>query len=97
MKDLLEKKTEAEQRQVDVVHILNDGKAIMAGKELEPFAERFLWIENSEIANLIQELKPQTDPNRKSIIVVFENKEIKTYPNISKNFNQYSLLSKAGL
>jgi hypothetical protein len=97
MKDLLEKKTETEQRQVDVVHILNDGRAIMAGKELEPYVERFLWMDKSEIVNLIQELKSQTDPNRKSIIVAFENKEIKTYPNISKNFNQYNLLSKASL
>lgn len=97
MKDILELEIPVEERQVDIVHILNDGKVIMSGKELQPFAEKFAWIKPNEITNLVQELKPQTDSHRKSIIAIFETREIKTYPNVSKNFHQYNLLNKSGL
>lgn len=97
MKDILELEIPVEERQVDIVHILNDGQVIMSGKELQALAEKFDWIKPSEISNLVQELKPQTDTHRKSIIAIFETREIKTYPNVSKNFHQYNLLNKSGL
>lgn len=97
MKDILELDIPIEERQVDIVHILSDGRVIMSGKELQSVAEKFNWIKPSEISNLVQELKPQTDFHRKSIITIFETREIKTYPNVSKNFHQYNLLNKSGL
>ncbi len=97
MKDILELEIALEERQVDIVHILNDGKVIMSEKELQSIAEKFTWIKPNEISELVQELKPQTDSHRKSIIAIFETREIKTYPNISKNFHQYNLLNRSGL
>ncbi len=97
MKDILELEIAVEERQVDIVHILNDGQVIMFGKEMQTFADRFTWIKPNEITNLVQQLKPQTDSHRKSIIAIFETREIKTYPNVSKNFHQYNLLNKSGL
>lgn len=97
MKNILELEIPVAERQVDVVYILNDGKVIISEKELTPFIENFSWIKQHEIENLIQELRPQTDEHRKSIVAIFQTREIKTYPNISKNFNKYNLLNKAGL
>lgn len=97
MKDILELEIPVEERQVDIVHILNDGQVIMSKKELDALADKFNWIKPNEISNLVQELKPQTDSHRKSIIAIFETREIKTYPNVSKNFHQYNLLNKSGL
>jgi hypothetical protein len=97
MKDILELEVPVEERQVDVVHILNDGQVILSKKELQVLADKFEWIKPKEISNLVEQLKPQTDPHRKSIIAIFETREIKTYPNVSMNFHQYSLLNKSGL
>lgn len=97
MKDILELEIPVKERQVDIVHILNDGRVIMSGKELQALAEKFTWIKSNEISNLVQELKPQTDSHRKSIVAIFESREIKTYPNVSINFTNYSLLNKSGL
>lgn len=97
MKVILELEIPVEERQVDIVHILNDGRIIMSGKELQSLAEKFTWIKQNEISNIVQELKPQTDSHRKSIIAIFETREIKTYPNVSKNFTNYGLLNKSGL
>jgi len=97
MKDTLELEIPVDERQVDVVYILNDGRIIISEKELQPFAEKFTGMKHNEILNIVQELKPQTDAHRKSIIAIFESREIKTYPNVSKNFHQYNLLNKSGL
>lgn len=86
-----------ELRQVDVIHILNDGQVIISKKEFEQFEERFSWINSNQIIGMILELRSQTDSNRKSIIVIHESGDIKTYPNISKNFTKFNLLNKSGL
>jgi hypothetical protein len=97
MKDILEYDLPVQERQVDVVHILNEGKIIMSKKELDPFAEKFDWVNRDEIINMVLGLKSQTDSNRKSIIAIFETKEVKTFPNVSKNFTDYTLLNKSGI
>jgi hypothetical protein len=97
MKDITEYDLPIEERQVDVVHILKDGKVIMAKKELEPFANNFDWVTRDEIVDMVLGLKHQTDANRKSIIAIFETREVKTYPNVSKNFTDYTLLNKSGI
>jgi hypothetical protein len=97
MKEILELEVPVEERQVDVIYILNDGKVILSGKESLSIAERFTWLKQDDISNLVRELKPQTDFHRKSIIAIFETREIKTYPNVSKNFHQYNLLNTSGL
>lgn len=97
MKDILQDELPVQERQVDVVHILKDGQVIMAKKELEPIADKFEWVNRDEIVDMVLGLKPQTDSSRKSIIAIFESREIKTYPNVSKNFTDYTLLNKSGL
>ncbi len=97
MKDILQDDLTVQERQVDVVHILKDGQVIMAKKELDPIADKFDWVNRDEIVDMVLGLKPQTDSNRKSIIAIFESREIKTYPNVSKNFTDYTLLNKSGL
>ena len=97
MKEILEYDLPVNERQVDVVHILNDGKILMSKKELDPFQDKFNWVNETEIANLVIELRSHTDSSRKSIIAIFESREIKTYPNVSKNFTDYTLLNKSGL
>ena len=67
----------------------------MAKKELEPFANNFDWVNRDEIVGMVLGLKPQTDSNRKSIIAIFVTREVKTYPNVSKNFTDYTLLNKS--
>jgi len=51
----------------------------------------------SDISNLDSELKPRTDAHRKFIIVIFETREIKTYPNGSKSFSNYGSVNKSSL
>ena len=98
MRDILEYyEIPVEQRQVDVVHILNDGKLILTKKELELVKDKFSFVNPQEIVGLILQLRPQTDSNRKSIIVIYESGDIKTHPNISKNFTKYNLLNKSSL
>lgn len=97
MKDILEYDLPIQERQVDVVHILNDGKIIMSKSELEPFAKKFDWVNRDEIIDMVLGLRPQTDSSRKSIIAIFETREVKSFPNVSKNFTDYTLLNKSGL
>jgi hypothetical protein len=97
MKDIIEYDLPVEERQVDVVHILKDGQVIMAKKELEPISDKFEWVNRDEIVDIVLGLRSQTDSNRKSIIAIFETREVKTYTNVSKNFTDYSLLNKSGL
>lgn len=97
MKELLEYETPVTERQVDIVHILNTGEIILNKKELDPFNDRFTWVKSTEVENLVMELKPQTDSNRKSIVAIFESGEIRTYSNVSNNFTDYSLLNKSGI
>ena len=97
MKNILEFDLPIQERQVDVVHILNDGKIIMSKNELQPFSDKFDWVNRDEIVDMVLGLKPQTDSSRKSIIAIFETREVKTYPNVSKNFTDYTLLNKSGL
>lgn len=97
MKDILEFDLPIEERQVDVVHILIDGKIIMSKNDLQPFTDKFDWVNRDEIVDMVLGLKPQTDSSRKSIIAIFETREVKTYPNVSKNFTDYTLLKKSGL
>jgi len=97
MKDITEYDLPIEERQVDVVHILKDGQVIMAKKELEPFENNFDWVNRDEIVEMVLGLKPQTDSNRKSIIAIFETREVKTYRNVSKKFTDYTLLNKSGI
>ncbi len=97
MKDITEYDLPIEERQVDIVHILKDGQIIMAKKELGPIADKFDWVNRDEILDIVLGLKPQTDSSRKSIIAIFETREVKTYPNVSKNFTDYTLLNKSGI
>jgi hypothetical protein len=97
MKELIEYDLPVHERQVDIVHILNDGKIILSARELEQFQDKFTWVNSNEITSKVLGLRPQTDSNRKSIIAIFETREIKTYPNVSKNFTNYGLLNKSGL
>jgi hypothetical protein len=97
MKNILEFDLPIEERQVDVVHILKDGKIIMSKNELQPFTDKFDWVNRDEIVDMVLGLKPQTDSSRKSIIAIFETREVKTYPNVSKNFTDYTLLNKSAL
>lgn len=85
------------ERQVDVVYILLDGTIIMSEKELEQYRRRFEWVNSIGIQRQVITLKPMTDASRKSIIAIFESGEIKQYPNVSKNFTDYTLLNKSGL
>lgn len=86
-----------EQRRVDIIRILKDGQVIISKKEFEEVEEKFSWVNRQELVNTILELRSQTDSNRKSIIAIFETREIKTFPNISKNFTKFNLLNKSGL
>ena len=98
MKELIEQyDIPVEQRQVDIIHILNDGRVIISKKEFDAVTEKFTWVNHDQIIEMVQELRLQTDSSRKSIIAIFENREIKTFPNISKNFTKYNLLNKTGL
>ncbi len=97
MKELLEYEISVDERQVDIVHILSGGEVIMNRKELDPFTDRFEWLKPNEVANMVQELKPKTDSSRKSIIAIFETGEIRAYPNVSKNFTDYTLLNKSSI
>ena len=97
MKELLEYEISVKERQVDVVHILSNGEVIINKKELDQFKDRFAWADTNKITALVNELKPQTDSNRKSIIAIFETGEIRTYPNVSNNFTDYTLLNKSGI
>lgn len=97
MKNIKEYDLPIEERQVDVVHILKDGQIIMAKKELELFATNFDWVNRDEIVDMVLGLKPKTDSSRKSIIAIFETREVRTYPNVSKNFTDYTLLNKSGI
>ncbi len=85
------------ERQVDVVYILNNGTIIMSAKEFLPYKNKFLWVNSINIQRQIIALRLITDSSRKSIIAIFETGEIKQYPNVSKNFTDYSLLNKSGL
>jgi len=86
-----------EERQVDTIYILNNGNVILTKSEFELIAEKFAWVNQNEIENKVLELRSQTDSNRKSIIAVYETGNIKSFPNISKNFTKYMLLSKISL
>lgn len=98
MKELIEQyDIPVEQRQVDIIHILKDGTVIISKKEFEDVAEKFMWVNRNQIISMVLELRPQTDSSRKSIIAIYESGEIKTFPNISKNFTKYNLLNKSGL
>lgn len=97
MKDIHQDDLPVQERQVDVIHILKDGKIIMSKNELNPFSDKFEWVNRDEILDMVLGLQPQTDSSRKSIIAIFESREIKTYPNVSKNFTDYTLLNKSGL
>jgi hypothetical protein len=96
MKDLLEIDIPVQERQVDVVHILKDGTALMQ-RDIAPHAHLFTWLDHNHVEHLKSELKPQTDAHRKSIIAIFETGQIRTYPNVSGNFTSYSLLNKSSL
>lgn len=98
MKELIEQyDIPVEQRQVDIIHILNDGRVIISKKDFEEVKEKFAWVNQRQIFESVQELCRQTDSSRKSIIVIYEAKEIKTFPNISKNFTKYNLLNRTSL
>ncbi len=97
MKDIIEYDLPIKERQVDVVHILKDGQVIMAKGEFEAVADKFDWVNRDEIIDMVLGLRPQTDSSRKSIIAIFETREVKTYPNVSKNFTDYTLLNKSGI
>jgi hypothetical protein len=85
------------ERQVDIVHILRDGTVIFSAKELFANQDKFNWVNIIGIQRLVITLRPMTDSNRKSIVAIFETGEIKQYPNVSKNFTDYTLLNKSGL
>lgn len=85
------------ERQVVVIHLLNDGQVLIGKKELEAFADRFAWVDQNKIANSVVELRTQTESSRKSIIAIFESGEIRSYPNVSPNFTNYALLNKSGI
>ena len=87
----------AQEKQIVLVHVLADGTIILSAKELEPYEDKFAWVNIIGIERLIISLRPMTDPARKSIIVIFETGEIKQFPNVSKNFTDYTLLNKSGL
>lgn len=98
MKELIElNDIPVEERQVDIIYILNDGNVILTKREFELVAEKFAWVNHNEIENEALELRPQTDSNRKSIIAVYETGDIKSFSNISKNFTKYTVLSKISL
>lgn len=86
-----------QEKQVVLVHILKDGTIILSAKELEPHEDKFAWVNVLGVERLITSLRPMTDSNRKSIVAIFETGEIKQYPNVSKNFTDYTLLNKSGL
>lgn len=97
MRELIELDIPVEQRQVDIIHILNDGEIILNSKELEKHQDKFAWVNKNQIVDLVLSLRPLTDSHRKSIIAIYQSGEIKTFPNISKNFTKYNLLNKCGL
>ena len=86
-----------QEREVVVIHILKGGEIIMSAKELEAHQNKFSWVNTIDIQRRILGVRPMTDSNRKSIIAIFETGEIKQYPNVSKNFTDYTLLNKSGL
>jgi hypothetical protein len=96
MKDILEFDVPVQERQVDIVHILKDGRVIMQ-RDIKPYDHLFTWLDHNQIQHMVSELKPRTDEHRKSIVAVFETGEVRTYPNVSKNFTNYGLLNKSGL
>lgn len=85
------------ERQVDIIHILNDGHIIISVQEFEPYQNRFSLIDAGEVRRVVRGIRSLTDSSRKSIVTIFENGEIKQYPNVSKNFTDYTLLNKSGL
>lgn len=85
------------ERQVVIIHILNDGQVLIGKKELEAFADRFTWVDKNKITNSVVDLRAQTESLRKSIIAIFESGEIRSYPNVSPNFTNYALLNKSGI
>lgn len=93
MKAIMEMDVEIQERQIDIVYILNDGAAVMQ-REIKPYAPFFNWVDLNHIQELVRNLKLQTDGYRKSIVAIFESGEIRTYSNISHNFTQYNLLNK---
>lgn len=94
MRELIELDIPIEQRQVDIIHILNDGEIILNSKELEKHQDKFTWVNKNQIVDLVLSLRSLTDSHRKSIIAIYQSGEIKTFPNISKNFAKYGLLFK---
>lgn len=86
-----------QEKQIVLVHVLADGTIILSAKELQSHEDKFAWVNVLGVERLITALRPMTDSNRKSIIAIFETGEIKQYPNVSKNFTDYSLLNKSGL
>ena len=83
-----------DQGEIVIVYVLNNNSYIVSKKEIEQYKDRFNWINESEIENMVWKLRSQTDISRKSVILIEENKNIKACPNISKNFTKYNLLSK---
>ena len=96
MKDLLEYDVPVKERQIDVVYVLRNGNAILE-KDIAPHAHLFTWLDHNQVEHMAMGLKPQTDEHRKSIIAIFETGQIRTYPNVSLNFTDYTLLNKSSL
>lgn len=96
MKDLLEYDVPVVERQIDIVYVLRDGETVLE-KDSSPYTHLFTWLDHNYIEHQKMELKPQTDEHRKSIIAIFETGQIRTYPNVSPNFTDYTLLNKSSL
>lgn len=72
---------------VCIVRILSTGEPVITLNEYREVADRFAWEDRSVILKRLFHLQQQTDENRRSYIVIYENnRSIKEYLNVDEFF-----------
>jgi hypothetical protein len=72
---------------VSTIHILKTGEIITSLEDYLKVQDKFTWVDQSNIIAAIFRLRRLTEPDRRSLIVVYEDgKKIKEYVNVDETF-----------
>ncbi|MET0243396.1 MAG: hypothetical protein ABW174_08005 [Flavitalea sp.] len=78
---------------VITVHVLADGQVITTLPEFQLVESRFEWVSRQEIIGRLLTLRRTTDPDKKSIIAIFEQGQlIREFVNLDEHFPVMAVL-----
>lgn len=75
------------QRAVEIINVLADGTQYKSKADHEKYGEPFIWVNQNQLVDLVNKLKPKTESGKKSVVaLVQKSQSVKVFMNVELDF-----------